>query len=646
MPGKIETVKKSKYYSKESTKLKLDPGFIDEIKSRIIEGKRIRRKLPGNGWLNIDRQLPFLIVYRWPQKEKDEGTQKLVRGEASYLIASGAKSQHSWLSRLIRTIVETQVQLFGSSLIIEIWSTRITQINPINPTLSRPEFRIITSPARPPTQTIEALEDALRRIKVNRMNSIVDIIYDKDRKPPQLSPLISSLEARKLNCYVVGLQTGSMYRDQTTGDVFPLALRRLHLGLSSALKKAAFVFARKQTTMRPKHSEALGKRALVKAVWEIDRQLAEIDSMFNFLLLVTPINIDQAWPLFQRNKFEKVPAFYYRLRPVDPALLKRKLYQVPIEVVEDPIIANLLREKRDEINRKLTMLEDRNLPQFFLGSLQLYGGISNELKSLAEEMLRRISPRSRNGRKMDYVNAEGFAARAEKEFQYYREQYPLMKAKPEIRSDIVGLMVVSGNLLIGKTSKIPVSRIEALIQHEIGTHVLTYYNGKFQPFRQLYCGLPGYEELQEGLAVLAEYLVGGLSKPRLRLLAGRVMSSSMMIDGATFIDTFRELNHTYGFNMRTAYTITVRTFRGGGLTKDAVYLRGLSQLLGYLQEGGKLEPLFIGKIALEHMPVIQELQWRKVLNPFPLRPSYTNNEDFTPKLSILRNTKSVLDLII
>jgi uncharacterized protein (TIGR02421 family) len=367
--------------------------------------------------------------------------------------------------------------------------------------------------------------------------------------------------------------------------------------------------------------------------------------MFNFLLLVTPINIDQAWPLFQRNKFEKVPAFYYRLRPIDPAILKRKLYQIPIEVVEDPIMANLLRGKRDEINRKLTMLEDRNLPQFLMGSLQLYGSINSELRILAEEMLRKISPYSRNGVGKDLVDAEIFAARAEKEFEYYRQFYPQMNAKSEIRSDIVGLMVVSGNLLIGKNSRISASRVEALIQHEIGTHVLTYYNGKFQPFRQLYCGLSGYEELQEGLAVLAEYLVGGLSKPRLRLLAGRVISSSLLIDGASFLDTFRELNRTYGFNKRTSYTITVRTFRGGGLTKDAVYLRGLVQLLEYLQKGGALEPLFIGKIALEHMPVIQELQWRKVLKPFPLRPSYTNNDEFTQKLSKLRNTKTVLDFI-
>ena len=84
-------------------------------------------------------------------------------------------------------------------------------------------------------------------------------------------------------------------------------------------------------------------------------------------------------------------------------------------------------------------------------------------------------------------------------------------------------MVSNGNLFIGKRVKIPESRAEALIQHEVGTHVLTYINGKNQPFQQLYCGLSGCDELQEGLAVLSEYLVGGLSPPRLRLLAGRVI---------------------------------------------------------------------------------------------------------------------------
>lgn len=452
-------------------------------------------------------------------------------------------------------------------------------------------------------------------------------------------------DARKLNCFVIGLEVSTIYRDKNTGKIYPLALRRLHLGISSALKIAAFAFAHHQTNMRPKHFQALGKRALVKSVWEVDRQLADLDSMFNFLLLVTPVNVDQAWSLFKKNRFDKVPVLYYRLRPIDPAILKRQLYQVPIEVIEDPVIANMLREKRAEINRKLTMLEDRNTPQFFHGSLQLYGGVNDDLRILAEKLIQKIKPHSHNGKKKEIIDAEAFSKRVLNEFEIFKQQYPDMAAKVEIRDDIVGMMVASGNLLINRNVAIPKIRVEALLQHEVGTHVLTYYNGKSQPFRQLFCGLPGYEELQEGLAVLAEYFVEGLSGPRLRLLAGRVIASHLLIENASFIDTFKELNKTYGFNERTSFIITVRTYRGGGLTKDAIYLRGLIRLMDYLKNGGDLDTLFIGKIALEQVPVIQELQWRGVLHPVPLRPSYLLREDIMKKISILRNKKSVLDLL-
>ena len=37
--------------------------------------------------------------------------------------------------------------------------------------------------------------------------------------------------------------------------------------------------------------------------------------------------------------------------------------------------------------------------------------------------------------------------------------------------------------------------------------------------------LPSYEETQEGLAVLAEYVVGGLDPRRMRVLAARVVAA-------------------------------------------------------------------------------------------------------------------------
>ena len=199
--------------------------------------------------------------------------------------------------------------------------------------------------------------------------------------------------------------------------------------------------------------------------------------------------------------------------------------------------------------------------------------------------------------------------------------------------------------MIGHETRVPVARADALLQHEVGTHIVTYFNGRAGPFKQLYCGLAGYEELQEGLAVLSEYLAGGLSHARLRLLAARVVAASCLVEGASFIEAFRVLNQTFGFAKNNAFKITARIYRGGGLTKDAVYLRGLIELLQHLSTGGELEPLFVGKISIDHIPIIKELQYREILHEPLLKPRYMSFPQTAEKLERLRKGISIFELI-
>jgi uncharacterized protein (TIGR02421 family) len=213
-----------------------------------------------------------------------------------------------------------------------------------------------------------------------------------------------------------------------------------------------------------------------------------------------------------------------------------------------------------------------------------------------------------------------------------------------ITSGVAGLLVSRGRLLINRSSWFPVRRVAALLQHEVGTHLLTYFNGRAQPFKQLYCGLAGYEELQEGLAVVAEYLAGGLTPARMRLIAGRVLAARFLIDGASFVETFRLLHHTYQFSLSTAYRMTMRTYRGGGLTKDVIYLRGLRTILAYLAGGGAIEPLLVGKIGAAHIPILPELEGRGILRPVPMRPRYLACPVAAARLQRLRGGVSILDL--
>jgi uncharacterized protein (TIGR02421 family) len=584
--------------------------FVEAVTTRLREDKRLRRRLPVWGRVHIDRQLPFLCVYRRPVGREDEGTERLVMGEASYLLASAEPRLRRGLTKLVEGIATTLGEIFGGFLVIEIWSgSEDDGFDPPEEELLNPRFQIVAPRAAELSSTVEAFETALRRIQLRHLSPEISTALRGTVSPPGLGRLVSSRQGLERGVWLLGLEVRPIYRHGKTAQAYPLILRVMHREISRALKPVFFEFTRSNTTHRPQHFQALGRRVLVRAAWEVDRQLAEVSSGFDFLLGVTPVNTRQAWSAFASSGFEREPHFTYRHLPITPSQLKRRLFAIPIERVEDPVVAHLFREKQNELDRQLTALNDRDTPSFFYSSLQIFGGVNAPQMSLAEEVLDKISARSREDSGQKTLDAFQFAKRAEQEIEYFRESFPEISARVELRDDISGLMVSRGNLLVPRETKIPASRVEALIQHEVGTHILTYFNGRAQPFRQLYAGLAGYEELQEGLAVLSEYLVGGLSRPRLRLLAARVLAVKRLMEGSSWIETFRELDRNYEFNRYTAYTVTMRVYRAGGLTKDAAYFKGLLNLLEYMRQGGALEPLFIGKISAKHLPIMEELLW-------------------------------------
>jgi uncharacterized protein (TIGR02421 family) len=621
--------------------------LLATIGARLHDNQRVRRTLPAWGRVAIDRQLPFLCVYRRPVKGSDSGTYRFATSEASYLLCSAEKKLQPQITDLVQTVAEIMIKQFGAFLILELWAgpANHKKEGPVSTAEMIPEFGVLAQRQTAEGSITDAFGSALSGVKLDGRRANVTTRITNRCCPKGLRPVLQPEIADQMGCRLYGLEIAPIHRDPETGEVFPRVLRVLRRRVTVALRKAFFDFTVGNTTHRPPHFHALGRRAVIKALWDVDRMLAESSEAFDFLLQVTPVNGEQAWHEFERKRCERVPSFHYRPLPAEPLVLKRNLYRAPVERIEDPALAIIFREKLDNIERQITMLQDRNTSRFLHESIQQYGGVEDELYELATEILRAIPPRSRDGAASGTVKAEQFAERAREEIEYLRGQLPEIGATVELRSDTTGLMVSRGNLLVSTRSRIPISRVEALIQHEVGTHVLTYYNGKAQKLRHLYTGFAGYDALQEGLAVLSEYLVGGLSKPRLRLLAARVVAARSMIDGATFIECFRELDSRYGFNRRIAFVITMRTYRGGGLTKDAVYLRGLGQILDYLSSGGRLEPLFIGKIAVNHIPIVRELRWRGVLREPPLTPRYMNNPEALQRLQYLQDGVSVIDLL-
>jgi uncharacterized protein (TIGR02421 family) len=288
------------------------------------------------------------------------------------------------------------------------------------------------------------------------------------------------------------------------------------------------------------------------------------------------------------------------------------------------------------------MLRCRGSSDFLNLSIELYGAVSPGLLAEAQAILEEVPRRRRVPGA--WLDAQQLAAAAQQELDHYRRVAPELESRVEVREGSTGLMVSNGDLLIAPTARVSCERVEALLHHEVGVHIVTHVNGINQPLRLLGAGLAGQEETQEGLAVLAEHLVGGLSGARLRQLAARVVAVHQMTAGAAFPEVHAGLVDA-GVPRRQAFTIALRVFRSGGLTKDAVYLRGLRALVDHLAAGNRLDVLWLGKMPLEAEPLVAELYQRGALSDPLLCPRFLDHPFARDRLASFTSVESLVELI-
>ncbi|HEY4059287.1 MAG TPA: tyrosine/phenylalanine carboxypeptidase domain-containing protein [Kofleriaceae bacterium] len=375
-----------------------------------------------------------------------------------------------------------------------------------------------------------------------------------------------------------------------------------------------------------------------------DHVIADIAEQFDFLLGMTPCNQTDAWQEFCAAGGRVAPAFQYRSLMIEPSAARRRLEDVSLEHVESTL-CKLLADKRSELLLQIALLESRGTPEALAHSLKMYGSVDDALLAEAERILAAVPMTERPVDSRVRADAMTVELRAREELAYYRETYPDLVADVCVRGDITALTVSHGTLMVPGAIEVDEHRIAALLQHEVGTHIVTYVNGSAQPLRVLSIGLAGYEALQEGLAVVAEHIAGGFDVNRLRVLAARVIACRRIAEGATFPALVAELVETHRFTQKTAFGIAVRVFRGGGLTKDAIYLRGLRDVLAYLHAGHDLAPLLVGKVAFEHAHIIAALLESHILRAPVLMPRWLSDEVHAKRLARVRKGVHPLDLV-
>jgi uncharacterized protein (TIGR02421 family) len=615
-----------------------EPEGLEDILACIRDGKSVRSDLPGGGRLHIDRPLPFLCIHI-AEDGAEQAAREVAQANASYLIAPHAAAAIP----VIKAIEGVLRDRFGAFMLLDIGE------------LSRDRFLTDDAPFLPPFEvsiwssadTVKAADifsktvnDSEARFRTPRV--------EKADSPPSVD---DRQLAQELECSAIAVRFAPVYKQPGSDGIYPELREQLVAMLFDAGLRAFSSFIETHNVLKLPTHRALGRKVFIDAVAKMDRSIDEVASTFDFLLSVTPINADAAFEQFKSSGRKEQPAFLYRPLGLQVEAAKRKLFSISFDHLEDPVLHQLYREKQQELDLQLSLLSSRQSPKFVEFGRALYGPVEPALLEEAKIILAALAgggPSGDDDASGETMIADCFQVerRALAMIAAYRRQWADFEVSVELRDDLPsGLMVSGHRLLIARTTTMDMRRVEPLLSHEVGVHLLTYFNGSAQGLRLFRSGLAGYEGMQEGLAVFAEYLSGGMTPARLKLIAGRVVGCAAMLNGATFAETLSMLVADYDFSEIAAFNLTLRLYRGGGLAKDAIYLRGLLALLSHLKIGGALEPFWMGKIASSHFTVMQELADRGLLRLPAVQPIFLDTKEGRARLERARSGMRPLDMI-
>jgi uncharacterized protein (TIGR02421 family) len=606
-----------------------------------------RKELADGVRVHIDRPLPFLVLNRDPGSAISLA-RRVATITASNVVWPADPGADAAAASAIADVLVVLRRDFPSFLLASIHDLAAdASLGGESARLEPFRFVLGASQDAPAQAAARQLQAALSKICIDLREPVIEWT---DHAPVDSGAHAQLEDIEGISRVSLGLP--QIHRVPGGKRIYPQIFHELETRVLDALLQAfaAFVDATTprgdDTQERARPHRSLGRSRYIEAAVEVDRELGRISRSFDFLLGVSPINSMQAYEQYEAGKRANEPQFRYRPLSVNPDLAKRDLYAIDLRAVEDPVIETLFREKQQDLDQQLMMLQRRNTPGFRYVSLLQYGGVEQPLLEQARAILAHVGPEEACRAPAGTVDCEGIRQAAETMIARYRHKVPEFKSAVVcLREDIPpGLMVSGESLLVATTTRMTRARLDALLQHEVGVHLLTCINGNQQGLGIFGTGLAGYEGVQEGLGVFAEFVSGGLTVARLRLLAARVLVVDAMLGGAGFIDCHRLLHGDHGFTSLRAFNIVARIFRSGGLTKDAIYLRGFNQVFAFVASGRVLDPFWFGKIAEQHVPVVEELHARGILRLPVATPEFLARPEARRTIAAIRDGTSFIDL--
>ncbi|WP_444937737.1 flavohemoglobin expression-modulating QEGLA motif protein [Microbulbifer sp. JMSA002] len=357
----------------------------------------------------------------------------------------------------------------------------------------------------------------------------------------------------------------------------------------------------------------------------LDQDLFELVRGVEILAAIEPKNFRAMKEEFFSKKFSINPRFVYREQKMDIFQRKRLLYALPVESLSDEDLTQLYSDIIESYVDKLDQFRFVGTDDFVYNSLRYFGEPTDKDVNNANFILHLPD---------DLESSDDRFLNASEMMQYLSDFANRQGYSYDICIDdhmIANALVAGSTIKINSHANISETEVSALAHHELGVHLVTTLNARSQTLKILELGCPVNTTTQEGLAILCEYLAGYLTLPRLKVLALRVVAVQSMLQERDFKRTFILLKEKYQVEENLAFTITTRVYRGGGFTKDYLYLQGFHLMLNALENCKDFNNLMTGKVSVEYLPLVSRLIDKGYLHaPHFISPAIKESQSIDP----------------
>ncbi|WP_369996113.1 flavohemoglobin expression-modulating QEGLA motif protein [Winogradskyella sp.] len=372
-------------------------------------------------------------------------------------------------------------------------------------------------------------------------------------------------------------------------------------------------------------------------LFEIDANLNRLVRNIELLNYINPLNIASERKKFYAAKYNYEPEFKYPKMKFDGYKLHRLFFSQRLERIEDDDIKQLYEDIIYEYSSLIECIETIGQGRkFYFNSLKSFG-TPTEKDIENSKFILRFDDSEFEEEMLPMYNVE----EAKQYFEAYSKRYDF-SYNIKISNNLSAAAMVLNNtqtLVLRKSHKFSLNQLKVLTNHEIGVHMVTTFNGISHPLKVFSNGLPNNVETQEGLAVYSEFMSGCLTIERLKELAFRVIAVESLNKGYSFSDTFHLLHNQHKLNRDKAFVITLRVHRGGGFTKDHLYLSGLRNVYKYAKKGLDLGVLLTGKVSQDYISTIKKMQSLGLaIPPKYITDSYATNDNKNATLDFILNS--------